>query len=538
MNRQIVARVVEPRVDIQDDNVHIVNVGGQTYYYTREQATGSTNQTEFSCNIDVNNRDIIDRRFLLRMRVEFTFDAPPNLGVSDALRQLPLASVMNNLRLEINSNSVSTSPEEYIHAYMKYMGDPESRELYLSHTAAMPDGYLHYNDWSKLDGIGGQARNPLGGYGNVGQELGRASVRYISAVGNVYTYEITEPLFISPLLFLQKNEMGFQNVNNIKVNITWSNLSRMWSHDAISNPALTTVTARFVDAGQMLITRIAPNMTQKLYPVVSYQYLEPQRYPTTVGLVTAGTSVSGFSSNAIKISVVPSSIMVFVRRTRGSSSFNTTDTFARIDRVRVIWDNRELLSSSQPEQLYQMCRKNGLNENYQQFRQFTGSVIKINLSSDTGLSDVLAPGTADQSTLRVEIDFTNQSDEDINYEYYLILNQQGLISISENSMINTIGNLTKEEVLNSEIRHIPHEQIAVMGGSGLFGDIKHFLNRASRVVEQVSKPLSHVPGLSNIAGPVSDIASGVRRLTGGGIVGGQLDNRKLTRSQLKLLRNM
>lgn len=519
-------RAIEPRAQVSDRTVEVMLHGGQNYFY---EVVVPNSSSDFNARFDYSpssTTDIIDRKLLLRAYVEFTFDVAPRIGIDDALRQLPLASVMRNLRLTLNGTGVDTTPAEHVHAFMKYGNNILIRNRDLSTTAAMPDAFQEYSDKDLLPpaGSGGSARSPLSGYGEVGQELSRGGVVGEEVSPTVWRFVITEPLFISPLQAYGHDQYGLTNLNKLLVNIDWDDLSRMWSHST-GHAALTTCQASFYQQTELLVTQITKNALYPTFPEVHYHYLEPQSHIREVNNLAPNVERVAFS-DSIKLAQVPHNLMIYAKRSRNTHNFTTTDTFAAIRALKVYWNGRVVMSTATPQQLYKVSVKNGYNDNYSGFSKFTGSPILLNIATDIGLPDTESPGTRTQATLRIEATLVNTSSAAVDYEFYMIPVMQGLISISENGMINTLGNISKED--NLEVVNIPqieYQELLMLEGGNIFSSIKHFLNKGARSV-------------SHVAGSVGRIADVIAKETGGGVSGGGVSGggvraSAMTRGQLR-----
>ncbi len=113
---------------------------------------------------------------------------------------------MNNISLKINSTQNQISLKDGIHALMHYHNPGCLRQIEYSMTPCMADNNQNYSD-----GLGSN-RNPLGLFTDDSYDYARGSFPYDSVVQTPSTSNInpttsvvnatlTEPIFISPLLF-------------------------------------------------------------------------------------------------------------------------------------------------------------------------------------------------------------------------------------------------------------------------------------------------------------------------------------------------
>jgi len=183
-----------------------------------------------------------------------------------------------------------------------------------------------------------------------------------------------------------------------------------------------------------------------------------------------------------------------------------------------------------------MSRRNGCNLTWPQWNEYRGSVLCIELGKDIGLLDNESAGVRGQYSMQLELDVTNTSNEEIDYEFYLLVLNQGTWQISENFARGTLGDLTSEMVLQAqnapELDWSEFQQISHVRGGNFFGGLRSFVNKVARGVQTgaavASKILPAVstviPALAPVAGAMPMVSAGAalaRQLSGGRAVGGR-----------------
>lgn len=526
----------DPRININnpEDIMHVVTQSGtRLTQYIQPSNSSSTNQTNFSFQ-PPSTKTIVDRYMQLRMKVLITaVGGTFNVGVESGLRQLPLASIMDVLNVSINGGNVSDNVSRRIHPMMRFNNDMECRNRYINKTASMPDQFQAYDDWKTA----GSNRNPLASYGEVGYEQSRGG--FVQSGGNGTTtleYVLTEPLFLSPLLngLEAHSDAGLVNVNQIDINIKWvSDLQRIFCHYNEAPNALTGVTVEFVSQPELLVNYITPDLNMSLPLVQVLPYHKHNDYIKEFTLA-AGASEKR-SSDTIKLNQIPRHIMLFAKRSRGSQTLFTSDTFASIENVEILWNNESsLLSTHSKQGLFDISKRNGCNLVYAQWDKFCGSVLKLEMGVEIQLPSGLAPSVIGQYTIQANVTFKNTSDETIDYEFYLTTVLEGSVQISENSFSQNLGNLTVQQVVEAEAGpqiHHTDPQVNPAGGS-FFSSLKHFVNKLSRGVQSGAQFAERLAPAITALNPevgmaVGQAARGVgslaalgRAATGGGRAGG------------------
>lgn len=520
-------KVLDPRVNLMADSEknHVVLQGGSRLTSQVNTADSySSSQALFSFQ-PPSVETITDRNMKLKCYVQFdavggNFD----IGTSDAPRQMPLASMMENLQVTINGESISTPIGDYIHALLCYHNEASDRDRAYSESCGMPDAYQNLNDWT----VYGSARCPLKSYGENSIEATRGGFPSQVISPSSVRYELEEPLFISPFLSgVNVQDEGFVNVNQFNISIRWkTDLSVGWSHSASGAP-LTGINVSFYQAPELITTYITPDYLEKIPESVSYPYHKSQEYIKPVGSLAPGASIQVIG-DSIKLNQVPRKMYLFARRSRSSSNYSTADSFAAISNINLNWNNQSgLLATSNQQELYNISKRNGCNLNYSQFKQYRGAPFCCEFGIDVGLPDDEAPGCLGQYTFQVQATISNPSLADtIDYEFYTLIVLEGSMVISPNSARTSLGNLTPALVLSAKGSHeLDYANYSDLQGGSFLSGLKHFVNKISRGVQSVagvaSKVLPFTPfaELAPIASQVQNVAGQVRGATGGRLVG-------------------
>ena len=518
-------KVVEPRVNIVEDSQknHVVVYGGMRLTEQVEPADswGSPTSTPISAVWNIfpsSTQTIVDRYVKIRCYVEITTDADLQLQTNDALRQYPISAITDVLTVSINGESVSDNLGDKIHALLCY-GNRDEIHKSTSMTPNFPDNFQEYSDYS----LYGSSKNSLGGYaecGMSGDPRGGFPVEVIAP--NQIRAVITEPIMISPFLNGQgSQDEGFVGVNQFQINYRWkSDLSKILSHSSLGNP-ITSVDVKFYQAPEILYTQITPDLTQPIPQLQILPYVKLQEYLKPTINFAAG-EVKQLVSDSIKLSQIPKYMYIFARHSRNTSNYLTSDAFLCLDRLDVLWNNQSgLFSQCGKEELFEISKRNGCNLSYQAFTQYRGSVFCAEFGKDIGLLDAEASGVQGQWTIQVRPTFRNSNVNGDDYDFYVVLANEGTFSISTNMGRVSLGNLSPEVVLSAkESDEMDYEQYEDLQGGKFHSKLKNIVRRVAKAVEK-GAPIAKALGMP-YADEAGNLAGVARKLAGGTGVGGRL----------------
>lgn len=521
-------KVIDPKVNIKGDveKNHLVFVGGERVTYTTSTADSwdeNMNNATWSI-VPPSDKTIIDRNVKVRAYFKVVVDHPFDIGTHDALRQMPLSSLIDVTQVQINGEAISDNTGSILHAMLCYGNDAKDRDTHLSDSPAMPDAFQKYEDQLLV----GNSRSPLNDYGETYGETPRGGFEYkLSADLKTLECVVTEPLFLSPFQQYQAMDEGFVNVNSMRIALRFkSGLDRVLSHAVASGVTqITSVTTTFYQAPELLINYITPSITQQLPELQVLPFNQMQQYIRNVPDIPAGDSTTVIS-DTIRLSVIPEKLYLFCAHSEQSKNFKTSDSFLAIESMNISWGNQSgLLSSATPQQLYRLSRENGLNVSYPGFSKYRGSVVCLRFGKDIGLQANEAPGVNGSYNIQVEMKVKNTNTETFKPTFYMCVSNTGTFSIGANSARASIGNLSGDMVLaarSSAAEMDYHEAFA--GGKGkFFQGLKRFVHKVSGVVGKLAVPVASAFGAPELGMAVkkgADLAHSLSR--GGRLAGGRM----------------
>ena len=483
----------EPRTQLKSEaeSLHVIHQGGQRVsYQSLTFDSYQVNSPLVSAIVTINppsSQTIMDSFVKVKYYLEVTVTgADLELGSNDCLRQFPVNSLIDVTSIKINGETVSDTTADLLHAQLCYGNEAEDRRKSWSTTASMCDQFQQLDDYLVL----GMGRNVASEYGENVQEPTRASVKYELVSPRVVRFEVVEPLFISPLFNgCGRQREGLVNINELHLNLRFkADTQRILTcaPRVIPAPNITGVSCVFYQAPEVQVCYITPDNLSPIPSVMTRPYVKPREYLRQLQPLASGDERKEVS-DSIRLSQVPRYMMLFAKRSDGTATFDRPDSFLKINRVRLNWNNESaLLNGASTEDLYEISRRNGCNLSWPQFSNYRGSVFMAEFGKDIGLPDGLSAGVQGSYTCQVDVDFENVSATPFTGSFYMVLFNIGSFSISQNAARSSLGNLSPSIVLAASQggMHMPDHHMSTAKG-------KSFLDSMSSMI-----PASHGPPMA------------------------------------------
>jgi hypothetical protein len=538
--------------------------GSETTYKTSPASSYSASQVSFNVN-PPSPQIIVDRHVMIKCRVQVVLNGTPAAGARlyqsgyDAFRQYPISSVISNLQLGLNNTTITEELSEIVHE--QRLCEESLRDQALFSTApCYPDQSQEYDQLINTN------RNPLAQYGEMGRGTpfrGAFNLRVIAGNAPDETTatleaDITEPLFISPLLWGRFEQKGLYGVQNMNVVINWlSDLSRMWS--SANSSAVNAVAVSFSAPPELLFKYITPSAGQALNDLKSldYNFERTDVYKSQSLAFTAGQEQQMISPN-IQLNVVPKYLMIFAKEQQSDRNFNTTDSWLSLESLRITFaNNPSNFVGADKRELYQVCVRNGMDVSYPSWSgedmpvgvgadfntvQGRGSVFICAMGRDLSWSDpAIAPGVPGTFNLQVQGQFTNRKGRDVNAVLYVCPVFSGILRIAGNQAIQSNAVLSQEDVLRAQKSANAGESLhASEAEGGFWADVLEYGRKALPYVRGARKIGQAVTGSmpmspqAQMAKTALDVAESVGLGNGGVLTGGSVSGgKKLSKAELR-----
>jgi len=531
--------VKNPQIDITEDFKVPILYGPKT---VRKQVTTSTNVSTssigYSEKIPMNN--LVDRRLFIKTVFTGTLTGTASSGNiwkqgTDAPRYLPLHQSATSIEAKFNGESVTTPSADYISALGRYFNDLDYRRDFTG-APAMLDQSQAYSQTAT------SPLNPLGEYiGNDFQPPRGCQNVYFTIANNTgssadFTITSYEPVMVSPFKWGHSAALSpaFANLTTLDLNYTLGNLSRIWSHDNVTNP-VTNFAVNVTDVSSELhYTIISPQEDRPVNPMATYfyDYYNIQRFPTTVGSVSAGAT-STVTTGMLNPPNVPSRFYIFLRDSNATRTDPAVpDAFANISAVTVQWNNETFLSSASEHDLWHMSKSNGLVDNWVSWKNYAGSVCCFEMGKDIGLNMLQVPGMVLNNQLQLTITFKNLSGRTVNYQAFIVCISPGAVEIRQGSARANIGVISASDILIArQSPFLNYQDVVGMQpyGGSFWSSLADIGKKVWSGVKDVARGLSPV---ANAVAPFlpygSQISRGidfVNKLPGGAMLGNGMRRR-------------
>lgn len=489
----------------------------------------SSSQIQWTANPP--SRDhIVDRKAYVQVTYTFTVtgttDGTPGvnvvqLGLEDAPRCFPFHTTCKSFQATINNDNVSIVPDQYIQAFLRYHNPRRQRAGDYSETPSFLDQYQSYNDYKTY----GSALNPLGNYGENGQEPLRGGYVGVNLTGNsattcTVTLTVTEPLFVSPFIFARDDyESGLVGIQNMMFVATLGDLSRIWSHNPtaqhINTWAMGAVT---VSSPTLYFTFRTVPFTEHIPRAISYSYFEVVPYPTTSTTPLASLGQVTLNMSSVQLKTIPRRMYIYARKQDADLKNTDPDTFAVIGNfipgsanpqlkpLSITFNNRTgLLSTLSTNDLFEMGQKNGLETSYSAWGKHQGSVLCLEFGSDIGLAEDEAPGIIGNYQISLSLTITNPSANAITYTLYVVVVNEGTFSVVDGSCQHMIGVISKSDVLNARpMQGVSWKRAQHVYGGNFFSDLVDTVSDVGRTVYDVGRNV--YSGAKKYVSPILNVA--------------------------------
>jgi hypothetical protein len=436
--------VKDDRLDVTEKIKYAVVKGGQNVTCAQFNAI-ATSRSQMTFNIQVpSEQTIIDRRVLLKTKLNLkvtTFnnglDASAGqlgcrYGHNSALAPFPLHQLMSVASATINNNTVSVNVQDVLPAIMRLI-DKEELQAYNGTTPTYQDSYYSYFDSLNNN------NNPLGLYNNATDTYNtpRGSVRVLAYSTDIstnslgtgtqtenFTFELTEPLLISPFIFAhpKSNAQGFYGVQNLNFVFNLASVAgekqRVFrglvegptkaynrNSPAPANiPYITGVELVSLTEPSLLFTFLTPHPSDLMPARNVVPYYELPRYITQIGGIAASNpsdvnnnslipSVTSevFNSQSLQLNQIPDKLIIMIRKVLGNQNAGDADACLPIKGVSINFNNQSgILSSATREDLYRMTKDNCSTLNWY---EFSGLVSDARIASGSGSGNAVLANT-------------------------------------------------------------------------------------------------------------------------------------------------
>ena len=493
-------------------------------------------------------RIVVDPLMLVQIPIQVTVTANGLTGqnvdtyISNnfALRQYPVNSVLNNISLTLNNQTISSQPYQWINELSRFESiDYQNSALRQSLWPIMPDASPQYSD------LAGSGKSPLLSYES-GTDIYanprgvfNSSFQLVSSDNNTYVFNTTliEPLMV-PILDYDpsKKRVGLPHLNSMQLQLTFlSNLSRMFSLDADTCPLISGVTVNIQGPAVLRQQWLTVPVNLPIPSVNIRSFNSLTCIPSQVASFNAGEQRI-ITSQSLTFNQIPKKIWVYVREAQIDSvnAYQNTDTCFSIQKAVVTFNNKTgLLSNMSSADLYltQEAEK-GSVISYTAAQNYVGDVLCIDPVESFGLADDETSSIAGNFQFLIELTATNLKNSTVLPAIYIVYANDTIASLNENADMTLQQNFVKREYVLQASSLTPYPAKFMTGdmyGGAFWDSVKSGLSKAwdfiknNQLISKAAKLASNVPMLAPVASTVGNVAQAVGLGYGG---------KKMTRRQM------
>lgn len=587
-----VFKVYDPRIDVLKQREYVITKGANKVSYIPYKSLSTGNSTMSFNIIPPSRNTFVDRKMYIESTISLTFTATIPAGgtlagnsivstLKDAPRAFPLSRALSSASATIGNTNVSMQTSDVIDALLRCMKIEDLKDYNDGCPTALDRSqtYECYESSSGLNVLGNFTASQLTdgeyarGYFNV--TVGDCVITGNTAVQAV-TFKVFEPVCLSPFVWGKANHSSFIGLQNITLVYNFSQNSELvWSGTRPKTTAgadvPVNVNVQFAPLGSAQtdatcwVAYLSPSPLMQIPNQISYNYYEVQRFLSNGFSPLAYSQKTTVNSNNIQLKVVPSLMMIGVRKTKGNQRYYNTDSYYGINKASINFANTVgILSSASQYNLYSIAKKNGLNYNFNSFSgkfgnlnpnptagnvdAFTpsgvGSLLVLRPSEDFGLGDAEAAGLMGAFNFQVSLDIEcldpSLSVASSDYELFVITVNEGEISIDvagTGATTTNIGCVSEADVLKAEVRNgLDYNNLKGLVGGDFLSSLKNWVRKGADAVHSVAK---YAPMVSNGLKSVGmGQGAGVGRghggeLLGSGLEGGAIASKKSLKDRLK-----
>lgn len=561
-----------------------VSGGYRNHTLRRFQPSGSATDYTGGLNFSISIPDGVG--LSRRAYLEVIWEIPVNLTAEGtptyyqaldasgfALRSYPLNRSIASEQITINNNTYTQNPRDWIDLVV-HSCDDDVHKVNCLNSVFRRDNVVDYvnveggiNDplASYKDGTYASPSRGSGYYDLVAIVKSNGSVATItekmdedSSEEVVLRIRTTEAVLCPPFYYEKSAQQpALFGADTLEMQVNWVSLANSISLACCNSNQVRPNGNAIPTSPFLYLEYFSPKIGFVVPREISYDVFELVAYTQSQQVNVADGASTTISNNNIKLSnSTPTRLFVFIRfdpNTLGlsggqlgtSTQFQTANHFFPITGINITFNNQTgLLSSATQQQLWDLSRQNGLEQEFEEFsgRVYTendgkvvrllGSVLSIDPSRDLSLESDNANGVQGDNQLSMEVSFTNHlgSALSTNLQLVVVALYESLLNVKDRSMFTqSKGVISPADVLNSQTLPVVYEQqIAEMyGGKRTMGTkIGRFFKKVGDVAKKVAESDIGKKLLKKGAEKASEMLG--LGMTGAGMTGG----RSMGRQQL------
>jgi hypothetical protein len=522
--------VNDPRISRITSDIHVAVKEGPASCVVQGYKTNSNSNSTTLFNVNVPSENtLVDRNLRVQATLKLVLDLTMKADTTtDAFFIVPAAFPLNqalqSASLTLNNAKVSVQSADVLNVFTKQF-DQKFLSKHIQTTPSYVDKYFGL----AVDGLNGSFNSAWGGgienaekdsdtSGRSDCELTYTLYKYVDTAltamtaneamtsGSQYVCEVSlivnEPILGMPALEFKEDEANFMGMNSLELVLQYNNFHNVFNcaQDCIVNVTPGTrfgnsTSSLFMTDDAKLMTRqmsLHPSQYAKLSAKNVLPFDELVAYKSTIATLNEGVAtVQGVQTQVISMRQIPDKIYILMRPTYNSQKpIYSNNLVLPITGVNIVFNNKAgLLSEMSQTDLYQMSRRNGSQQSWNEFRGTVsagigynkkycgiGGIVVIDPVRDLGLDDILSSGSLGQFGFQAIVSGKTLVEHDIanadlgTLELVVIASYGGCIITQQGSSATMSGLLTKSSVLEAKESGkgaIDYETLEEMSGGNL-----------------------------------------------------------------------
>lgn len=535
-----VYRLTDPLLDLQSKPSYILERSANTSDL-REEPTTQFNKTSITYTyLPSSSRVVIGKNIRTKTQMRFTFTGQDQgspllqLGSNSGFRMLNYG--VNTATLKVDNFKTSYLESDVFPLLHRYITTKELNQE-MGYTFNTPDLLFNFDDYL-TEGFGYNVNSNYTEQGASSDNLhGRYMKSVIEVISNTNTEAVVDVTFISPIMLkpcswknndhLTKGLFGVEKFTYIQQ--FKSNLEDFVFCNGAAGNVIDNIDYEIRGNPSLLIQEyeLQPDMALPSN-IVSYPYEDYSSQITNLSGSVASGATTTLKANSIQTGGTPSYFAFYIREQDRDRSFINPITAARINSLRILFDTKKPLTGASSSQLYEIAKKNGYSLTFEDFAYRSGGYMVCKVPTDINLDSLDAVGRTMRHSFSVEVNFTNQTNREINYELVIFYTYVGALQKSFNYASSQVNIVSADDILNSDkLPEAPRDMLLLDRKGGI--SVSSMFNRARKTMPKLMN-------FSKKCGP--DMIDILKDLKGSGIngidglVGGKKANRSSMRDRL------
>tara|TARA_R110000772_G_scaffold66368_1_gene147946 strand:+ start:2649 stop:4280 length:1632 start_codon:yes stop_codon:yes gene_type:complete len=470
-NQATLVKHIDPRLNLTAEKQFSTSQGASYISTAVYRPNGSTigTATNFSCNPP--NRNIVVSREVIKLaEFKITITGTSQTALAQNIFEpfavapsyMPLSRVTLNESMKIGNDTITGQNTDIVReALCRYDCDK-----YYTGTASMNDTYQTFEsvDLSNRSALAPYGDNTGGQYGDVvsrraywtfddNVSLSQQSAPVIGTANTVVlTFAIEEPLMLSPFVFGEdaRNAEGLYGVESAQYSCQFGNLLKAFNYVADKINLDNIVVKSEITEFGLRFKYLTPQLNQPIPRNALYSYYEPQvRTAQRIAVASDGLPTPAQVIN-LQLSGIPRRVYMLMRDTDTTGTKPLRYLALAPNSLSVRINGQSSLQGQSNIQLYDTCKRNGLNLAYSQWSKYTGSVMCVDFGKgDIALHPEQAPAVSQKNEFEFSASYLNKSGESIDAEFTIVVVYDGVFRMEDGNTSHSINPISEQSILST-----------------------------------------------------------------------------------------